>query len=366
MSYSTFQLGPLALSVSGDDDNPVFGAVHEELSVLNEAETEQCDINFHFVDQLEIPKHSLHVGKWRLFNGGLMGRGGGYRYILRRGTQGFDVQIVTTKGRRPLNDHYKRAWNWNFLAPWETTAKNFMYDLFDLVAGAAVLEKNASYLHASTCCRNEEGLALIAWGGIGKTTSVLKLVNEDRWKYLSDDLGLVDGDGRLWRTPRRLQIYAYNLEGQPQLFDQVMEGRGPIDRINWHWRLFRFGGKKVRRRIDAEELFGPELVGDSAPLKRAIFLERADVSQMQWSELDTDELAHRSATILIDELNTLTDVAVAAESHGIDVGIPGVEELRANSRDILTRAFADVPTHLLRIPVDADPDELAHSLRDKL
>ncbi len=366
MSSSAFQLGPLTVSVEGDERDPVFGAVRDELSVLEPADSESADVAFRFVDDLSLPKDTLHVGRWRLFDGGVVGRGGGYRFVMRRSADGFDVELDASTGRRAIVDHYKRAWNWNFLAPWETTAKNFMYDLFDLVTGAAILEKDASYLHASTCCRDGRAIALVAWGGIGKTTSVLKLVTDDGWQYLSDDLGLIDGDGQVWRTPRRLQIYAYNVAGQPDLFDRVMGGRGPVDRVNWHWRLFRFGAKRVRRRIGAEELFGPELVGESAPLDKAIFLERADVDKMEWTELNADELAHRSATILIDELNTLTDVAVAAESHGVDVGIPGVETMRASSRDILKRAFADIPAHLLRIPVDADPDALAAALREKI
>lgn len=366
MTASTFRLGPMTFSVRAQCDDPVFDAVCEEVSVLDRAPKAGADVVFRFVDAIDEPEQTLQVGRWRLGDGVIMGEGWGYSFCMTRQDGGFDVQVCTDTSGRSARDHFDRAWDWNFLASWETTAKNFMYDLFDLVTGAVLLERHASYLHASTCVRGDDAVALIAWGGIGKTTSVLKLVTEDEWQFLSDDLGLVGEDKTVWRTPRKLQVYAYNVAGQEPLRRRLMSGRGPIDHINWHWRLARFGPKKVRRRVGAEKLFGQPSVGMSGTLSQAYFLERADVEKMQWNTIGTEELAHRAATILIDELDTLYSVAVAAESHGVDVGIPGLEELRAASVEILEQAFDGVAVQLLRIPVDAGPDALVDALRQRL
>lgn len=365
MPTSTYQLGPIACSFSGHDD-PVFEAVCDEISVLDEASTKQPDVRFRFVDELQRPEQMLHAGRWSLSDGVVAGEGHGYDFCMRSSDGTFDVEVCASPNRRSVTDHFERAWDWNFLAPHEETAKNFMYNLFDVVTTAALLRRDASYLHASSFCRDGAGVALIAWGGIGKTSSVLKLVTEDGWRFLSDDLGLVDADSTLWRTPRRLQVYAYNVDGQRDVRRRLMEGRGPVDRINWHWRLARFGPKKVRRRIGAEELFGDDFVGDSARLDRAIFLERRDVSEFQFDPIDTDVLARRAATILIDELDTLFSLAVVCESHGIDVGIGTLEELRRRSTQTLKQSFKNLPGGRLSIPVDAGPDALADALRHRI
>ena len=366
MSEAMFQLGPVSFSLTGRGDDPVYEAVVDELSVLPTADGRRPPVRFSFVDELSTPDQMIHAGRWQLADGVVVGDGWGYQFCMRRRDEGFDVEVAAEPTDRSMTDHFDRAWDWNFLAPWESTAKNFMYDLFDLVTAAALVERKASYLHASTCARDGAAVALIAWGGVGKTTSVLKLVTEDGWRFLSDDLGLVDDEGRLWRTPRKLQVYAYNVEGEPALRRRVMEGRGPIDRVNWHWRLARFGPKKVRRRIGAEALFGDDSVAEVAPLKKAIFLERVDVDAIRWQEIGVEALARRSATILVDELDTLVAVAVAAESHGVDVGIPGLDELRETMTEILVEAFEGVPAVRLQIPIDAGPDALADALRQKL
>ena len=364
MSTYAYRLGPITISLAGE--GAVFGAVCDEVSVLPDGEAGEADIRFSFVDQLEKPEQGRHIGDWILAPGVAMGTGHGYDFRIDRDSERFQVRIAVQGWQRAPYDRAVRAVDWNYLAPWETTAKNIMYDLFDLVTSAALLEKGASCLHASTCCRQGEAVALIAWGGIGKTTSILKLITEDGWRYLSDDLGLLDEDGVIHRTPKRLQVYAYNVEGQSALTDRLLEGRGPIDRLNWTLRRAGLGPKKVRRRVSAEELFGPEAVGDHAPLKRALFLERADVDEFRLQPLDREVLSHRAATILLDELDTLVDLSISAESHGIDCGIPGVAELRDRFAAIIDAGLHGVPSHRLQIPIDAGPDALADALRQHL
>ncbi len=356
-----WQFGPLTLSVTGV--GPVYEALAAELGSLPVSKEERADVEFRFVSELDSEPETIQVGRWRLADNFVARSGHGYEFSMRRDGPRFAVSIAadSTDGSA-LYRTYRKVWDWNFLTPAETVAKNIMYNLFDLVTGAAFLEKDATYLHASTCSRGDEALALIAWGGVGKTTSVLKLVTEEGWKFMSDDLGLVDAGGTLFRTPKRLQVYAYNVAGQPELFRRVMEGRGPADRVNWHWRLARFGDKKVRRRIGAEELFGGENVAESATLTEAIFLERADVPKISWSDLTAEELARRSATILVDELNVLFELAVAAESHDVDTGLGTLDELRERSEAVLKQALRDKPTRCLHLPLDAGPDELAAAL----
>ena len=364
-----WQFGPLTVSVTG------VGAVYEALAAelgslpvlsLPDATEQRADVEFRFVGALDSAPETIQVGRWRLADNLVARRGHGYEFSMRREEGRFIVSIAADSiDGSALYRTYRKVWDWNFLTPSETIAKNIMYNLFDLVTGAAFLEKDATYLHASTCSREDEALALIAWGGVGKTTSVLKLVTEEGWRFMSDDLGLVDAAGTLFRTPKRLQVYAYNVAGQPELFRRVMQGRGLADRTNWHWRLARFGDKKVRRRIGAEELFGRENVAGSATLTEAIFLERADVSKLSWSDLSAEELARRSATILVDELNVLFELVVAAESHGVDTGLGTLDELRERSKAVLKRALKGKPTRCLHLPLDTGPDELAAALCDR-
>ncbi len=365
MEPSTHRLGPVKLSITGDD--PVCRVVRSELAVLPAGGGGPVDLELRFVDSLAPLAGALQVGNWRFAHRSVLGRGHGYRFLMtRRDTGTFDVAVHALRRRRAFYDPRLKIVDWNYLSAAETTAKNIMYELFDPVSALALLSRDAAYLHASTCVRDGRGTALVAWGGVGKTTSILKLITEDRWRYLSDDLGLLADDGTLWRTPKRLQVYAYNVARQNRLKKLLLGGRGPVDLLNWHLRRVTMGPKRVRRRVHAEELFGTGSVAVSAPLRKAIFLERADVSRMEWAPLDPAVMAERSAAILVHELNPLFELAVGAESHGVRSGIPGAGELREGLREVLGRAFDGVSTERLRIPLGADPDRLARTLRERL
>lgn len=372
MTELAFRLGPLVFSLQGE--GPVFEALRSELSTLP-AEACRGDepIQFRFVKSLKREKGVVKAGPWLLKEGYVQASRHGYDFSMRAQVEegegkGFLVEIAPhgSNHRGPLTKLYKKTWDWNYLTPAETTAKNIMYNLFDLVTAVVLLKKGASYLHASTCAGDDgEGLALIAWGGVGKTTSVMKLVTSGGWRFMSDDLGLLSREGELFRTPKKLQIYAYNVEGQPELFQELMEGRGPTDLLNWHWRLKRFGPKKVRRRISAEEFFGPEKTASKAGLKKAVFLERRKVDEFEVERISAEDLAKQSSAILVDELNTLFDLATAAESHGVDLGIGSAGELRSRAREIQEEAFQNVETLRLVIPMDSGPDELMEALEGR-
>lgn len=366
MQRGCFQLGPLVFSIEGN--GPVFEAFFNELSVLPGSQ-EEPRIGFIFKEELAKPRALLKVGGWELGDHFVSAQRHGYDFAIQTEGERWEVFLSPHKRNqvRGIRRKFKQTWDWNYLTPAETTAKNIMYNLFDLVTGAAMLPLGSSYLHASTASKLGRGLAFVAWGGVGKTTSILKLVRERQWKFLSDDLGLLSQDGTLYRTPKKLQIYAYNVEGEEGLRRDLLQGRGARDLVNWHWRMQRFGPKKVRRRVAAEEFLGPQQVGTTAVLDEVIFLERRELSQFQWEDIDGQELARRSAAILVDELNTLFELAIVADSHGVITGLGHFDELREYSRTIQAKAFErlkDTPRKLA-IPVRATPEELLQELENR-
>jgi hypothetical protein len=255
-----------------------------------------------------------------------------------------------------------RARDWNFLSSAETHAKNFMYGVFDYLTHIAQLQLGQSYIHASSLERNGEGTAIVAWGGIGKTSAALKLITEHGFRFLSDDLGLVDDAGTIWRTPKRLQVYAYNLEGEERLRSMLLDGRSAIDRASWAWKLQRRGPKGVRRRVTAEELFGAESVAHSAPLKRVFCLERGDSRDFEARPITTEELTHRAAEVVMHEIEPFSIVSRALHSGHHSPILPTQDQVVVATRSVLQRAFNDIPVLSIRIPLATPPATLAKYL----
>ncbi|HEY9427992.1 MAG TPA: hypothetical protein VIR34_12620 [Gemmatimonadaceae bacterium] len=255
-----------------------------------------------------------------------------------------------------------RARDWNFLSGEETHAKNFMYGVFDYLTHVAQLELGQSYIHASSLARDGEGTAIVAWGGIGKTSAALKLITEHGFSFLSDDLGLVDDARTIWRTPKRLQVYAYNLEGEERLRSMLLDGRSILDRASWEWKLQRRGPKGVRRRVSAEELFGAQSVARSAPLTRIFCLERGDARDFETRSITTEELAHRAAEVVMHEIEPFGIVSRALHSGHHAPLLPTQDQVVSATRAVLRRAFDGIPVLSIRIPLSTTPTSLANYL----
>jgi hypothetical protein len=303
-------------------------------------------------DERSLPRTTVHGEAGGQRSGALL-PAGGLRVAVRRDDNGRRYRWFSA---------YYRARDWTFLSGEENRAKNFMDGVFDYLTQIAQLELGQSYFHASSVERGGEGTAIVAWGGIGKTSAALKLITEHGFRFLSDDLGLVDESGTLWRTPKRLQVYAYNVAGEERLRSMLLEGRSALDRGAWAWKLRRRGAKGVRRRVSAEQLFGAEAVAHRAPLRRVFCLERGDARDFEAHAISAEELARRAAEVVMQEIEPFGLISRALHSGHRAPLLPTQDDVIAATRAVLRRAFDGIPVSNVRIPVGASPGALASYL----
>ena len=80
----------------------------------------------------------------------------------------------------------------------EFVTKNIIYNCIDYILQNLQLSKKQSFIHASSFDINGKGLTLLSWGGIGKTNLLLKILNEKKGRFVSDDLGIIDENGNIF------------------------------------------------------------------------------------------------------------------------------------------------------------------------
>jgi hypothetical protein len=356
------RLGRLGIAVRGTDR--ILPYLAAELEPLRSDDVPDARIAFDFgaVPRLEgaVLLSPLQVGA-----DAYVARHGGLEYHVSGSVPSLHVRIRSLSGfgaERALPGSLLRAVDRNYLLPSEKVAKNFMYNVFDYLTQLANLAVGQSYLHASSFERDGAAVAMAAWGGVGKTTAMLKLVSEHGWRFLSDDLGLVDDGGTAWRTPKRMQVYAYNVQGQPRLYRTLMTRRSPMNRAAWHVRRAASGLDKVRRRVSAEELFGESGVSRSARLTHLFSMERADVPALRLEPITLDEVVRRSTATMMREVQPLADLISAMHSGGAHPVLPTHAEFLERTAEVLTRSLANARLSLIRVPLRTNPDELADFL----
>lgn len=359
-----FRLGALPLAIEGGDG--FSNALAAELAPVAVTTTEPAAVTIRTVHGLPRLDDAVVMSPVVVARDAFQHATGRVRYQVRRTGTGHEILVQAAPPgpiRALLPAALQRATHFNHLDHWERRVKSFVYDIFDYVTQSAQLPLRQTYVHASSLERDGRAIALLAWGGIGKTTSLLKLVLEDGWRFLSDDLGLVDADGRLHRSPKHLQVYGYNLKGQPRIEAALLQGRGMLDRASWTFFRAVKGDHRVRRRVSAESLFGPARVASSAPISHAIFLERHRGREFRREPVTPQALADRCAAILLHEISPYHLVACAVHGAGNHDTIPSPGRMHAATHALLVSAFSRVPCEVIGIPTGAGPDALVDYLR---
>ncbi|HUP86996.1 MAG TPA: glycosyltransferase [Acidimicrobiales bacterium] len=80
-----------------------------------------------------------------------------------------------------------------------------------------LVERDVALVHAACVSRDGEAILITARTDTGKTTTMLKLLDADpTWKFLADDLVLVDAEGTLRPYPKPLTISAHTVHALPR------------------------------------------------------------------------------------------------------------------------------------------------------
>jgi hypothetical protein len=361
---SRHQIGRLPFVIAGD--TPVARELRREFQTPPAALAGETlpALSIDFVDQLEW--HDASRNGWiSVTEEAVHGAKAGFRSRLRfdPGAVRLAVQADAPVARSRLRSEVRKFRHWNYVTPTQWLAKNVIYDLFDYASQLAQTPLGQSYIHASAAEKDGRAFAILGWGGSGKSSTILQLVIERGWRFLSDDLGVLDADGLMHFHPKRLQVYAYNLEGLPRLRRAVLGERSPVDRASWAYHLRRRGPKGVRRRIGPTELFGADGVGGRAPLAGAVLLLRGG-DRFHLVEADAEELARIATYTLRHELSPIGEVVAAVGASGRK--LTGWETLRdweLPTLEILTRALETCPTRaVLRVPEAATPRQVLEQL----
>src|SRR6478609_5987312 len=127
-------------------------------------------------------------------------------------------------------------------------------------------------------------------------------------------LAVIDDAGTVYRTPQKMQIYAYNVAGQDALRRRLLRGRSSIDLAHWATRRRILGPDSVRRRIHPEGFFGRDAVAVSGRVTDAIYLRRTTAREFQVDMSTPHDVARLCASVLQAELDPLDHWMAAVHS----------------------------------------------------
>lgn len=231
----------------------------------------------------------------------------------------------------------------------DVIAKNVLYEIVDPLLWCRLLNHGATLAHAAAAQTPDgSGVLILGTGGVGKSTTVLSLVKDLGWRYISDDL-VVLADGQIIRYPKHLQVYAYNVALVQGLETELLQNRTALDQSLFRLRRAILGPKQARRRIPAITLFGQDAVSDRASLTAAILLIGTDGNaSLKTERVPHEQLAQLAAATVVDEFwdfsRLLNGLATVGARH------PSVGDLFQRTREIIIEQLAGTPTYVIQVP----------------
>lgn len=187
-----------------------------------------------------------------------------------------------------------------------------------------LLQKNYCLLHSACLAKNGKGIVLAAYGDAGKTTTALRMIRNDAFSYLSDDLTLIDDKGLAYSYPCNARMHAAHLR-----FLGIKPRLGEICNLIFHdyvlsvlKNVLERASPPIRKNLSQALLMIP--VAISAGLKMKIerilsseeLIQKAKISTICFLERGAEEITEVPSELMVEKLTSMNRKEVWSEIEG--------------------------------------------------
>lgn len=181
-----------------------------------------------------------------------------------------------------------------------------------------LLKEGYSFIHAAAVSNDKNECLLIpSWGGVGKTASIAKLV-QNGYKLLGDDINIISHQGEIIGFPKKFVLYFYHKELFPEVFEKKsIKCNSTLNKIYTNIiptvkKILRYmpGALSFARKhnpqsnkISPYEIFGKDKIAKKANIKQIIWLERQKDKNL-YNKIEDTEIISKAISITLHELFT--------------------------------------------------------------
>lgn len=235
-----------------------------------------------------------------------------------------------------------------------------------------MVNRGAAMIHALTVDYLGHGICIPAWGGVGKTSTMAKLLKINGFSFMGDDWAFLSDEGDLLGYAKPMFIKPYHRPIYPHLFKKVHKPLVPVSLskkisrmttlVHPFITLYPQVASVVRRWSPEHMMVKPQVAfpeasfSTRAPVAAAMFIERYESSSMEiiYEEKDTHWMVSRMIGNFNSEMPRQSRTVMAA--LGASNLVP-IDQVFEDKRVVLEKALEDKPAYLLRVPKALPPDE---------
>jgi len=246
------------------------------------------------------------------------------------------------------------------------------YEWFFWIIQLALLRNKFTFIHGGCFEKNGKAILIASKGGVGKTAITAYFVNKLNWKFLGDDLIIVDETGKCFAFPKPMVLYPYHKVIFPEFFERGIKPTAPvwsnylfdiivpkikpfIRKLSEHLLEFARQHNPQSKKVKPSMLFNPNVISKEATIQKIFWLDRKVNSNLEIIS-DDGTLASR---LLAGTLLEFDQHCVKSSLLGIRDGIINAEPIFSIWLDILNQFVRNsAQSNIINIPKDVPLDKL--------
>ena len=251
-----------------------------------------------------------------------------------------------------------RVFNKAFKNNIELQITTFYYRIFLLFTQIWNVENNCSYVHASAIEVNGESILFTADSGVGKSSLLFKLSQDDSFKFIADDLTIISDQAESYYQGRCLSVKPYHLSFYNFLADRLSLLMTRMQKLQWKF----LKDNRLTFRMSPKDLFTS--ICEKSKIKSIIHLCNHDKDTFEIKNITTKELINFTIPILTNELflanhklNTLASLPFSP--------FQSTAKIFKASEDVFNSSFKNVSLKLIFVPYMSNPIDLYDFLKSE-
>jgi hypothetical protein len=235
-----------------------------------------------------------------------------------------------------------------------------------LLVPMVYFDSSKALIHASAVMSADEEVILIGGtGGVGKTALEIQQCLFKGYKFIADDISVVNDSGEVYPNLSFPKIYGYNLSGNSKLKTKLFAKRGMLDMLFWNLRKRFKGIDKVRRRVNPTTIY--QAVRTEKKISKYYFLTRKSVDEIQIQKVDTHKAADMTINIIMSEYFVFNKQLYWHNYNSSVLGktpLLDLTEVIKNWRKNLISSFETIDCFVVAVPLNIKHNDFLDSLSD--
>lgn len=301
-------------------------------------------------------------------------KGSQYTYIVKNL---FEKKEVTNVTIIPKNNNYLRLKRTAsvFVGPVVASYNKFekfvtnitSYECLWYLLAITLMKYNKIFVHSGMAAKNGKGMILTGTSGCGKTSGMMELITNEEYKYVSEDFGILSGDGIIYDMQKKSCIYQSDVKWGNMYLKNAYHGL-PLF-LKSQWKLKSLIGLNPAHYFKPIEIFGNNISKESE-LSSVFILQRVPRDdKVSCTAISKEEMAKRMMTAAFREIKELFEILTnirAAGGGDYFNSYPDICELEKEYVLIALSAINNANCYQLSIPMGLAPSTITNELLKRI